>query len=69
MIEHKMPITLRELAVNGKMLEEELKLQDKKQIGQLLKKALKFCAVQNNNNTKAKILKFLSEEQKKEEKK
>jgi len=51
------------------MLEEELKLQDKKQIGQLLKKALKFCAVQNNNNTKAKILKFLSEEQKKEEKK
>lgn len=66
MIEHKMPFNLKQLAVNGVIIQEELKLENKKQIGTLLNKALKFCMLEKNNNTKAKIIKFLKKEQKKE---
>lgn len=66
MIAYKMPFNLKQLAVNGVIIQEELKLENKKQIGILLNKALKFCVLEKNNNAKAKIIEFLKKEQRKE---
>jgi tRNA nucleotidyltransferase (CCA-adding enzyme) len=63
MKKHKMPFSIRQLKIDGNIIKKELKGVEDKQISEVLQKALKFCLLNPNNNTKTKIVKFLKEEE------
>ena len=65
MVKYNIPFTRKELAINGKTVEEELNLKNKKEIGILLEKALKFCTLDHKYNTKRKLLTYLKNIQEK----
>jgi len=68
MLKYNIPFTRSELKIDGKMVEKELNLKNKKEIGVYLEKALKFCALEPKNNTKRKLFSYLKNIQQKEKK-
>lgn len=62
MIKNKIPITLKDLALNGKVIKAEFKTLKEKQIGEELNKALKFCLLAPKNNTSQKLIAYLKKE-------
>lgn len=59
MKEHKMPFTLKELAINGNVLLKEMPQLEKTQISSMLESALKFTTESRHNNNKKKLMDYL----------
>jgi tRNA nucleotidyltransferase/poly(A) polymerase len=68
MKKQKLPFTIQQLSITGKQLEQALNIKDKKQIGVLLNKALHYCLINKNNNTKENLMLYLKNEHTKGEK-
>ncbi len=62
MKDNKIPFSKSDLKIDGHIIQDTVKLKDKKQIGVLLEKCFMYSIKAKGNNTKAKLVEFIKKE-------